>query len=285
MVHERRTALITGANGGMGRACARRLGATMDLVLTDIAEQPLAAFVSELRGEGYTVAASEAGDLADAGLLVRMTQACAAGGGLGALVHTAGLSPAQADWRRIIRVNVIATDRLLSAIEAHLQPGTTAVLIASMAGHRDVRAGSAESLLDRTDDPELMDRMAELMAVVGDDARHTSGLAYVLSKRATIRRCEQKAAAWGRRGARIVSVSPGLIDTPMGRQEAETGEGDAVRQATPAGRWGTAMDIAAAVGFLVSEEAGFISGCDLRVDGGIVAATRDKSAVTARPGA
>ena len=101
------------------------------------------------------------------------------------------------------------------------------------------------------------------------------GHAYSLTKRAIIRLCEERAVEWGRLGARIVSLSPGMIWTPMGRREAEGGRrAQALVDATPAGRWGTAMDIALTVQFLVSEAASYISGSDIRVDGGAVAAMR-----------
>jgi NAD(P)-dependent dehydrogenase (short-subunit alcohol dehydrogenase family) len=99
-----------------------------------------------------------------------------------------------------------------------------------------------------------------------------SGAAYSLSKRAVIALAERRAVAWGAQGARIVSISPGLIATPMGRQEmAATDAAARLADVTPAGRPGTAAEIAQAARFLTSDEASFITGCDLRVDGGAVA--------------
>ena len=105
------------------------------------------------------------------------------------------------------------------------------------------------------------------------------GISYSMSKRGVIRQAERKAAAWGKRGARIVSVSPGLILTSMGRKElAETHGAAQMNDAAPAGRSGTAMEIALAVQFLASDNAAFITGCDLRVDGGSVGAMRSAQA-------
>jgi NAD(P)-dependent dehydrogenase (short-subunit alcohol dehydrogenase family) len=87
--------------------------------------------------------------------------------------------------------------------------------------------------------------------------------------------CESQALNWGRRGARLVSVSPGVVWTAMGQQEAVSGHrAQAMADATPMGRWGTADDIAGTVEFLASDAANYITGCDIRVDGGAVAAMR-----------
>jgi len=274
MLHTRRPiALVTGASGGMGRAVARRLGGTMDLILTDIASGPLEELSTGLASDGYTVTATAAGDLADDAVLSKLTDAVRARDGIDALVHTAGLSPVQADWRKILGVNVLATQRLLDAVESVLRPGATGILIASMAGHVDPGLGEADTLLDRPLDDAVIDALEPFLFGAGkgggDAEAMASQLAYVLSKRAVIRLAEQRAGAWGKSGARIVSVSPGLIHTPMGVKEAEASpHTKATIEAQPVSRWGTAMDIASAVEFLVGAEAGFITGCDLRVDGG-----------------
>jgi NAD(P)-dependent dehydrogenase (short-subunit alcohol dehydrogenase family) len=109
---ERPRTIITGATGGMGRACARLLGATTDLVLTDVSPA-LGEFAAQLESEGYVVAAAVGGDQCDPAVLRRVAEE--AGRGFSALVHTAGLPPS-ADWRRIVEVNYTATVRLLDAV-------------------------------------------------------------------------------------------------------------------------------------------------------------------------
>lgn len=268
----RKTLLITGASGGMGKTIARRVGASMNVILTDLASAPLDQFASELRNEGYVVAATIAGDLAEPGVLSQLTQAVNDHEGLDVLVHTAGLSPTQAPWRKIIRVNTLATQRLVAAVESVLRPGAVAVLIASMAGHIDPGIADADTLLDQPLDAAALNRLEPLLLNTGagaDAEVMASQLAYVLSKRAVIRLVERRASAWGQRHARIVSVSPGLIYTPMGVREAEASpDTKATLSHQPVSRWGTAMDIANAVDFLVGPNASFITGCDLRVDGG-----------------
>lgn len=268
----RRRILITGAAGGMGRACARLFGATHDLVLTD-ASARLAQVAEELEADAYTVLAARTGDLGDDALLAALV------GDLDAaapctIVHTAGLSPSQADWRAILSVNLIATEKLLTAIEPVLAPGSVAIAIASTAGHVPMDIPGTTDLLKASLEPAFLDTMGAIIeGAAGGSPAGASGLAYVLSKKAVLRLVERKAVAWGGKGTRIVSISPGLILTPMGRQEVEQTPGAAeTRDAAPAGRPGTAMDIALAAQFLASDAASFVTGTDLRVDGGTTAA-------------
>jgi NAD(P)-dependent dehydrogenase (short-subunit alcohol dehydrogenase family) len=161
-------------------------------------------------------------------------------------------------------------------MEPLLVDGTACVMIASVAGHLGPANKAAISLLDDPLQSDLLDRLApRLKALVASEGGTMEGQAYSLSKRAIIRMCERRAVEWGKQGARIVSLSPGLVWTPMGQREAESGSrAQAMIDATPAGRWGTVEDIAATVAFLTSDAASYITGCDIRVDGGAVAAMR-----------
>jgi NAD(P)-dependent dehydrogenase (short-subunit alcohol dehydrogenase family) len=269
----RRAALITGACGGMGIACARLFGRRHDLILTDVSAERLAASADQLRDEGYAVAAVVPGDLGSTEVLEQLRNALDAPGRLGPLIHTAGLSPVLAGWEAILKVNLVATERLLAMIEPLLSPGAVAVLIASMAGHAKISNAEIDAILDQPLASDFLSRMEPHLQRLAGDMPHKdpNGPAYFLSKRAVIRICEQRAPAWARKDARIVSISPGVIWTPMGRREAERGAAAAdALKATPIGRWGTPIDIAAAAEFLASDLAGFITGCDLRVDGGSI---------------
>ena len=268
----RRIAVITGACGGMGQAAARLLGMETDLVLTDLNQAKLENFTAQLQDEGYRVAGLVAGNLGDATVLGALISQQQAAGPLGALVHTAGLSPALADWRPILDVNLVATEKLLRAIEPSLTSGTVAVLLASMAGHIAAVKPALDALMADPLADKFLDKagLALEEVLIPGDPYGLKTVAYFASKREVIRICERRAPEWARVGARIVSISPGTIWTPMARAEAETNAMSlAVVEATPLGRWGTAMDIAHAVRFLISDAASFITGCDLRVDGGV----------------
>lgn len=279
---ERKLAVVTGGCGGMGIACAREFGRAHDLVLTDISPERLSQTEARLRDEGYIVQACLAGDLADPAVIELIIRAIDSHGRLGVLVHTAGVSSGMAEWERIIRTNVVGTRLLLGAIESRLSMGSVGVLIASIAGHlapadRQVDAllasdTSADELV-RKMHPHLV-RLSEAQGSNGSFAYSgLSGPAYGVSKRATIREAALRSMAWAEKGARIVSISPGIIWTPMGRYEVEHGQAaGTVLAQTALRRWGTAMDIARAAAFLASDDASFITGADLRIDGGMVPA-------------
>lgn len=274
----RRLALVTGGCGGIGIACAREFGRTHDLLLADISAERLAETVATLSDEGYLVAASVAGDLAATETVSAISRAIAAHGALGAILHTAGVSSGMADWQSIIRTNVLGTALLLDAVEPFLMNGSVGVLVASIAGHLAPANSDIDALLDTPYATDLLDQMEKILVEagggVGNKSFNYSGLsgpAYGLSKRATIRAAAMRSKAWAEKGARLVSISPGIIYTPMGRYEVENGEAaGAVLAQTPLNRWGTAMDIAQAAAFLASDKASFITGTDLRVDGGMI---------------
>lgn len=133
----------------------------------------------------------------------------------------------------------------------------------------------ADAVLAEPFAPDLLDRLEPVLShALGPAAPRAMGtLAYAISKRKVIELAEGRAAAWGVKGARIVSLSPGMIYTPMGRREASLDEAsEAQVKSAPAGRWGTAAEIAATASYLLSPSAAFITGTDLLIDGGAVGA-------------
>ena len=263
--------VITGGAGGMGVASSRRLAARGSILLLDVVEQQLDEAARALRADGAQVEAMIC-DVTKPSDVAAVADRVRAIGRFRALVHTAGLSPVMAEARRILDVDLRGTVRMVEALSPLIEPGSCAVLIASIAGYADF-APEVESLLDDVDSE--WDALEEALGRSID-----SGTAYSLAKRGVIRLAERVAADWGSRGGRAVSISPGLIDTPMGRLEYERQPVMAMMaEATPIKRTGQLLpgmadDIAAAVDFLSSEQAAFISGCDIRVDGGLIGAGR-----------
>jgi NAD(P)-dependent dehydrogenase (short-subunit alcohol dehydrogenase family) len=258
MAGDRPLAIVTGAAGGMGRATAAKLSSDYDLLLCDVRAEPLAQMAAAHAGAQTFV-----GDFRQAAGVDGLV-AAVGGRPIAALAHTAGLSPTMADPETILMVNLAATIRLVDAVESRMAAGGAAVLIASMAGA--MAAGpQLDGMLAGIDAP---DDVAQLVP-----AATNSGAAYSFSKRGVQLIAKRRAKRWGARGARIVSLSPGIIDTPMGQLEmGVTAEIGGMVAASALARMGRSEEIATAVAFLCSSAASFVTGTDLLVDGGAVAA-------------
>jgi NAD(P)-dependent dehydrogenase (short-subunit alcohol dehydrogenase family) len=266
---EREVAVVVGV-GGMGQAIARRLGPGRSVVLADIAPELLDTVTTDLVGEGHRVT-SVVVDVSDADEVAGLASTAAALGPVRVIVHTAGLSPVQAPAEAIVKVDLLGVAFTLEEFAPVVAPGGAGVVIASMAGHLGPAiAPEEESQLSLTPAREL----AALPAL--DASRHRDpGLAYAYAKRANHLRVRAASVEWGRRAARVNSISPGVISTPMGQAELQGPTGafmQAMVDGSGAGRLGTPDDIAAAVEFLVSPAASFITGTDLLVDGGVIGA-------------
>jgi NAD(P)-dependent dehydrogenase (short-subunit alcohol dehydrogenase family) len=261
-VEGKRVAIVTGATGGMGSATARALaGQGWPLILCDLDAGRLEDVAAPLRDQGRSVEIL-AGDFADRTFPARLIERLG-GARIGALVHTAGLSPTMAEPARILEVNYDASVRLTDAILPHMAKGACAVLIASSSGYDAKALGFDDAVraLGAGDDSSSLLEIAT-----------NSGFAYMLSKRGVQMLVERMSPAFGERGARIMSISPGLIDTAMGRAEQKAHpQMDVMLQKTPLGRYGSAEEIATVAAFLCSPAASFVSGSDIKVDGGVLA--------------
>jgi NAD(P)-dependent dehydrogenase (short-subunit alcohol dehydrogenase family) len=264
--------IATGAGRGMGKACAAALSDMVDaLLLVDLDAEAAAETAKELAGRRAVVepfVADVSDPLALAGLAARAAEL----GPLRAVAHAAGISPTMADWRRVITVDLVGTAVLVESLRPLVTAGTAMVCFASMAPLlAGVADAAADAALDEPLDPRLHDRLS---AALGD-ALENPGLAYTWAKRGVQRLAQREAVWFGRHGARICSVSPGIIDTPQGRQEADAHASmAALVRLTPLAREGVPEEVAAVVAFLLSDQAGFVSGIDVPVDGGLVAAVR-----------
>ncbi|MCW2881410.1 MAG: Short-chain type dehydrogenase/reductase [Sphaerisporangium sp.] len=258
--------------GGMGRAIARRLGSGSTLVLADYSTEVLALAARDLRDEGHQVVTQKV-DISDTASVVALARAAADVGPVTTVVHTAGLSPVQAAPGAILAVDLLGTATVLDAFGEVIVAGGAGVFIASIAGHLASLPTEVEHALSTTPTAELL-----ALPFLSAKSIATSSAAYGLAKRANQLRVAAAAHSWGRRGARVNSISPGIIATSMGQAELAGSAGEAMRamiSASAAGRLGTAEDIAAAADFLTGPHATFITGTDVLVDGGVVAAHRN----------
>jgi len=260
--------VITGGTGGMGRAIAHRMGKQGRLLLADVNEERLNQTVNELTAAGIKSVTIKKVDIANKQHVNELASLAAELGDLGAIIHTAGLSPSMADSRRIMEVNAVGTGLILQAFLPLAGPGSVAVCIASMAAHSMPRNDAYNNILLNPLAPNFLDQMETF-------TNGSSEAAYGFSKLGVLLMVEDQAWTWGQRGARIVSVSPGTINTPMGRQESTQQEMMKVLLGnTPLGREGESDEIASTVSFLCSSDSSYITGTDILVDGGTTAGMR-----------
>ncbi len=248
-----RTVVVTGAASGMGRCCVELVRPLADVV-----------FAVDVRPPVIEATVPVACDITDAAAVAALARQVGAAGEFRALVHAAGISPTMGAARRILEVNLVGTELLLQAFEELVGPGAAAVCFASTAAHQIAPFVNPEweALLADPLHADFLDRAND---VVGND----SGFAYALSKVGVQRAVNRAARRWGERGGRVTSVSPGIIDTPMGRQEMEQQPAMVGMLAqVPGGRMGQPEDVAAVAAFLVSDAASFVNGVDVLVDGG-----------------
>jgi NAD(P)-dependent dehydrogenase (short-subunit alcohol dehydrogenase family) len=268
--------IATGAGRGMGAACAVRMADVVDTLLLVDRDAAAVADAAKTLSNGNHRAELEPVvlDITDASALERLAARASGLGTLRAVAHAAGVSPTMADWRTIVTVDLVATAQLCRVVSPLATRGTAIVCFASMAPLLAPFEPNpaAEAALAEPLHPDCLDRLRDALG----PAIENPGMAYSWAKRGVHQLVQREAIALGRRGARICSVSPGIIDTPMGRQEAATHTAMATMvQLTPLGREGRAEEVAAAAAFLLSDEASFVSGIDVLVDGGVVAAVRN----------
>jgi NAD(P)-dependent dehydrogenase (short-subunit alcohol dehydrogenase family) len=265
----RRDVLVVVGVGGMGQAVARRLGSGKALLIADFDQDALEAAGAELEREGHHVTARVV-DAADADQVRQLADVAHDLGPVRHLVHTAGLSPVQASAESVIRVDLVGVALFLEQFVRVVAPGGAAVVIASMAGHMGVPIAPAdERQLAQVPARELPTLACVSRLVSGD-----SGQAYAFAKRANLLRVQAASVDWGGRGARVNSISPGIISTPMGEAELGGPVGEFMQsmiEGSGTKRIGTPDDVAAAAEFLLGPQASFVTGTDLLVDGGVVA--------------
>ena len=254
--------------GGMGVSIARRGGAGRTIVLADINAAGLNAAAGALTDDGHQVLTREV-DGTSRSSVAAVAETAHAAGRVTAIVHTAGLSPQQASAEAVLAVDLLGVALTIDEFGRVIEPGGAGVVIASMAGHMQPALGPAvERQLASTPTDELLG--LEVCSNITD-----SRMAYPFAKRANQIRVAAAAGAWGERGARINSISPGIISTAMGRLELGSESGALMRAMVDNSglrRLGTPEDIAAATEFLLGPAAAFVTGTDLLVDGGVVAA-------------
>ncbi|KAA0100010.1 SDR family oxidoreductase [Mycolicibacterium sp. P1-18] len=271
--------VITGGAGGMGLATARIVGRTHAIVLCDVDEDRLDRAAAALERSGVAVTAVNC-DVTDRTAVAEMFATAADLGPIVSVVHAAGVSPSMGDAEYVTRTNALGTLRVGEAFHAAAPVGSAIVNVASMAAYLvpEELVPLAAFPLALRDEEAFMGRLRSACDATPEASR--SSFAYAVSKSFVKWYSASQAERFNGRGQRIVSVSPGSVDTEMGRLEERNGAGAIVTDfAVP--RWGNAEEMAEMFAFCAGDGAGYLTGTDILVDGGVVASVRERARVAA----
>jgi len=274
--------VITGGAGGMGLATAKVVGRDHTLVLCDVRQDRLDEAARTLAGLGITATAVNC-DVTDRKAVDGLLETASALGAIASVIHTAGVSPTMGSAEYIMRTNAVGTVNVNEAFFAAAGEGGAIVNVASVAAHMlpENMIPTARFPQALHDEDAFMADMLAACSVVGDEMQ--SGIAYAVSKSFvrwySVAQCER----FNGKGLRILSVSPGSIDTEMGQLEADAGAGAMVADAAVP-RWGKPDETAALLAFCASDKAGYLTGTDILNDGGVIASMTERARIAADSG-
>ncbi len=260
--------ILTGA-GQIGMAIARRMGYGMKIIVGDKKQENAQTVAKTMNDAGFDVVPVEM-DLSDRASIRRMIAEAQKYGAITMLVNAAGVSPSQAPIEAILKVDLYGTAVLLEEMGRVIAPGGVGVTISSQSGHR------MKQLTPEEDEQLACTPAEELLALPllqPENIRDTLH-AYQLAKRCNEKRVMAESVKWGAKGARINSISPGIIVTPLAIDEFNGPRGEFYKNMfakCPAGRPGTADEVANAAELLMSHKGDFITGADFLIDGGATA--------------
>ena len=255
--------VITGGAGGIGQACARTFK-NQPIIITDYSQELVDKSVATLSSEGYLVS-GVACDITNKADIDKLCKFVAEQGSFKALIHTAGVSGTVKDLRKVYTIDLIATELLIDAFYTLATKDSVAVLLSSMMAH-------AVPANEKYDQALANPQAADSFGIVSQFVNNDSDVMYNFAKRGVQLLTHKNADRWGEKGARIVSVSPGVIETAMALKAAEEHPErmEVIKQATPLKRNGQPEDVADVIHFLVSDAARFITSTDILVDGGVI---------------
>lgn len=260
--------ILTGA-GQIGMAIARRMGYGMKIVIGDKKPENAKAISDIMNQAGFDTTAMEM-DLSSRESIRAIIAEGQKYGPITMLVNAAGVSPSQAPIEAILKVDLYGTAVLLEEVGKVIAPGGVGVTISSQSGHR------MSALTPREDEQLACTPTEELLKLDLLQPEHIRDTlhAYQLAKRCNEKRVMAESVKWGERGARVNSISPGIIVTPLALDEFNGPRGDFYKNMfakCPAGRPGTADEVANVAELLMSPKGAFITGADFLIDGGATA--------------
>ncbi len=270
MTDRRPEVLVVLGPGQIGQAIARRVGIGKIVVLADRNPANARAAAKTLADVGYR-AQAETVDIADRDAVRGLVEVASGLGDVVGVVHAAGVSPSQAPPEAVLRVDLYGTALVLEEFGAVIAPGGSGVVIASQSGHRLPPLPEDQNRALALTPVEDLLGLPFLQPAAVTDSLH----AYQLAKRGNALRVMAQAVRWGERGARLNTISPGIVITPLANDELTGPRGAGYRamiEGSPVGRAGTPDEIGALAALLMGPEGGFATGSDFLVDGGVTAA-------------
>lgn len=258
----------TGA-GQIGMAIARRMGYGMKIIVGDKNLGNAEAIAKTMNEAGFEVVPVEM-DLSSKESITNLIAEAQKYGDVSMLINAAGVSPSQASIGTILKVDLYGTAVLLEEVGKVIKPGGVGVTISSQSGHR------MPALTPEEDEQLAMTPVEDLLSldILQEKNIRDTLHAYQMAKRCNVKRVMAEAVKWGARGARINSISPGIVVTPLALDEFNGPRGDFYKNMfakCPAGRPATADEVANVAELLMSNKGAFITGSDFLIDGGATA--------------
>ena len=260
--------VVVGA-GSIGLAIARRVGAGKHVVLADLRMEAAEAAAQVMNDAGFATSTMVV-DVSSRASVQALVLSAAAIGEITGLIHAAGVSPSQAPPETILRVDLYGTALLLEEFGKVIAPGGAGVVIASQSGHRlPALTAEQDAALATTPVEELL-----ALPMLQPDKVTDPLNAYQIAKRGNSLRVKAEAVKWAKRGARVNTISPGIIMTPLANDELSGPRGAGYRrmiELSPAGRAGTPDEVGTIGALLMGADGAFITGSDFLMDGGVTA--------------
>ena len=256
--------------GSIGQAIARRVGSGKHILLADLNQENNKAAAKTLSEAGFDVSTSFV-DVSSRTSVLELVKTATTIGNITGLIHAAGVSPSQASPTTILKVDLYGTAVVLEEFGKVISQGGSAVVIASQSGHRLPALTTEQNKALATIPAEELLSLSFLQPSQVTDSLH----AYQLSKRGNSLRVMAEAVRWGKRGARVNTISPGIIITPLAKDELSGPRGDGYRRMiniSAVGRAGTPDEVGTIGALLMGPDGAFITGSDFLMDGGVTSA-------------
>jgi NAD(P)-dependent dehydrogenase (short-subunit alcohol dehydrogenase family) len=256
--------------GLIGQAIARRVGVGKQVLLADVRQDNADSAAEVLENAGYEVSVATV-DASSREAVHGLVETATGLGRVTGLIHAAGVSPSQASPSTILKVDLYGTALVLEEFGSVIAPGGAGVVISSQSGHRLPPLTAEQNNALATTPVEELLALPFLQPDQVTDPLH----AYQLSKRGNSLRVMAEAVRWGKRGARVNTISPGIVITPLAKDELTGPRGAGYRrmiESCPVGRAGTPDEVGSVGALLMGPDGGFLTGSDILMDGGVTAA-------------